>query len=250
MAKAMKQPDPAPEPKPRPKWAKDADARMLKRYANRSKDTGYAPTVKVRETGPRSVSIERGYDGRDPLEFQVAMMNAAGTTSVEFMDTYMYWLANAMSAGGIPTSQQYNGALGFLHGMQPRDEIEAGLMGQMFLCLEASMDAVKNLRGSQMMNQTDSFWRLAYQFMRTYAMQKEALKKYRSKGEQRVVVQHVHVNADQAAVQVNGGEGASSKAEDRAHAPTARRTLAHEPGAPMPSPDAAREPLPVAGRSR
>ena len=48
---------------------------------------------------------------------------------------------------------------------------------------------------------------LAVKLLRTFTPQLEALKRYRSAGEQRVVVQHQHVNvtADQAAVQVNGG---------------------------------------------
>jgi hypothetical protein len=48
---------------------------------------------------------------------------------------------------------------------------------------------------------------MAVKLLRTYTAQLEALKRYRSAGEQRVVVQHQHVNvtADQAAVQVNGG---------------------------------------------
>jgi hypothetical protein len=47
----------------------------------------------------------------------------------------------------------------------------------------------------------------AVKLLRTYTAQLEALKRYRSGGEQRVVVQHQHVNvtADRAAVQVNGG---------------------------------------------
>ena len=44
---------------------------------------------------------------------------------------------------------------------------------------------------------------LAVKLLRTYTTQLEALKRYRSAGEQRVVVQHVNVTADQAAVQVN-----------------------------------------------
>jgi hypothetical protein len=52
----------------------------------------------------------------------------------------------------------------------------------------------------------DSLVNRATKLLRTYTMQVEALKRYRSAGEQRVVVQHQHVNvtADQAAVQVNG----------------------------------------------
>jgi S-adenosylmethionine hydrolase len=76
----------------------------------------------------------------------------------------------------------------------------------------------------------------AAKLSRTYALQVDALKRYRSKGEQRVVVQHQHVNvtADRAAVQVNGGavsdpggRGMASKPEDQSHAPDVPRSLAY-----------------------
>src|SRR3954452_3100534 len=75
----------------------------------------------------------------------------------------------------------------------------------------------------------DSLVNRATKLLRTYTMQVEALKRYRSAGEQRVVVQHVNVTAEQAAVQVNGtppalrGEGAASKTEERSH----EQQLAH-----------------------
>jgi hypothetical protein len=96
---------------------------------------------------------------------------------------------------------------------------------------------------------------LAVKLLRTYTAQLEALKRYRSAGEQRVVVQHQHVNvtADQAAVQVNGGansapggRGAASKPEDQPHAPEASQSVAYEPGTPMSCPDPARDAVPAA----
>src|SRR5215212_5287432 len=79
---------------------------------------------------------------------------------------------------------------------------------------------------------------------------------YRSAGEQRVVVQHQHVNvtADQAAVQVNGGgypaprgRGAASKPEERSHGPGESQAVAFEPDPTMRCPEPARDVVPVAG---
>src|SRR3954454_5889173 len=100
---------------------------------------------------------------------------------------------------------------------------------------------------------------LLVKLLRTYTTQLEALKSYRSAGEQRVVVQHQHVNvtAEQAAVQVNGGvdpppggRGAASKPEGRSHAPQAPRSVALDPGAPMPCRDPPRGAMPAAGSER
>src|SRR3954447_22143030 len=97
---------------------------------------------------------------------------------------------------------------------------------------------------------------LAVKLLRTYTTQLETLKRYRSAGEQRVVVQHQHVNvtADQAAVQVNGvvpdpgGRGAASKPEDQPHGPGEPQAVAVEPSTPLPCPDPGRDTVPIARR--
>jgi hypothetical protein len=97
----------------------------------------------------------------------------------------------------------------------------------------------------------DSIVNRATKLLRTYTMQVEALKRYRSAGEQRVVVQHQHVTvtADQAAVQVNGvvpdpeGRGAALKPEERAHG----QQLGHASEPTMRCPEPARDVVPVAG---
>jgi hypothetical protein len=132
------------------------------------------------------------------------------------------------------------------------------LAAQMVATHLAAMDC---LRRAQFAEQTfhgrDMNLRHATKLSRTYTMQVDALKRYRSKGEQRVVVQHKHVNvtADQAAVQVNGGaipdaggRGAASKPEDQPHAPAEPAPLAYEPGTPLQCPDPAGDAVPVARR--
>ena len=90
---------------------------------------------------------------------------------------------------------------------------------------------------------------LAVKLLRTYTAQIEALKRYRSAGEQRVVVQHVNVTADQAAVQVNPmpnprGKGDCSKSKDQSHG----QQLGHAPEPAMRCPEPPRDTVPVASR--
>jgi hypothetical protein len=92
---------------------------------------------------------------------------------------------------------------------------------------------------------------LAVKLLRTFTTQLEALKRYRSAGEQRVVVQHQHVNvtADQAAVQVNAtpiSRGDGSKPKEPAHASAEPAPLVYEQSAPMQCPDPVRDAVPVA----
>jgi hypothetical protein len=82
---------------------------------------------------------------------------------------------------------------------------------------------------------------------RTFAAQAEALKRYRSGGEQKMTVQHVHVaDGGQAVVgNVNAptqGVGHAKKIEVQPHA------LGYAPGVAMPRQiEAEREALPIAG---
>jgi hypothetical protein len=84
-------------------------------------------------------------------------------------------------------------------------------------------------------------------------------KRYRSAVEQRVVVQHQHVNvtAEQAAVQVTGGadpapggRGVAPKPEEQSHALADTACLAYAPEPAMPCPDPAGDAVPVAGGER
>jgi hypothetical protein len=101
----------------------------------------------------------------------------------------------------------------------------------------------------------DSLVNRATKLLRTYTMQVEALKRHRSAGEQRVVVQHQHVNvtADAAAIQVNGGansapggRGVALKPEDQSHAQADPTAFAYAPDTPLRCPDPAGDPMPTA----
>src|SRR3954452_12606123 len=133
------------------------------------------------------------------------------------------WMAKALMnqaancVGGSP-AEAPNVALASIHSIGPRDGVEAMLAVQMTATHAAAMQMLyRAMREQPSFEIYDSIVNRATKLLRTYTAQIEALKRYRSAGEQRVVVQHQHVNvtADQAAVQVNGvapapgGRGAS-----------------------------------------
>jgi hypothetical protein len=145
-------------------------------------------------------------------------------------------------------------AIAAVQSVSPRDGVEAMLAVQMAVTHAAAMKMLQRAALDQPSFEIyDSLVNRATKLLRTYTAQVEALKRYRSAGEQRVVVQHVTVTADQAAVQVNGGadpapggRGAVSKPEEQSHAPAESASLAYEPGAPLQCPDPARDIVPVA----
>jgi hypothetical protein len=148
-------------------------------------------------------------------------------------------------------------AVAAVQSVGPRDGIEAMLAVQMAATHAAAMRMLQRAALEQPSIEVyDSLINRATKLLRTYTMQVEALKRHRSAGEQRVVVQHQHVNvtADQAAVQVNGGansapggRGEASKPEERAYAQAGPTAIAHAPDTPMPCPNPARDAVPAAG---
>src|SRR3954451_18556969 len=123
------------------------------------------------------------------------------------------WMAEALMnqaancVGGGP-AQAPNVAVASIQSIGPRDGVEAMLAVQMTATHAVAMQMLQRAAREQPRFEIyDSIVNRATKLLRTYTMQVEALKRSRSAGEQRVVVQHVNVNvtAEQAAVQVNGG---------------------------------------------
>jgi hypothetical protein len=111
----------------------------------------------------------------------------------------------------------------------------------------ATMTFARRLAHVDIIPQQDSAQNAFNKLARTFAAQVAALKDYRSKGEQKMTVQHVHVaEGGQAIVgNVNAspeGVGARKKSEVQPHA------LAHAPGVEMPRQiEAERATVPSAG---
>jgi hypothetical protein len=145
-----------------------------------------------------------------------------------------------------------NFVLSVVKGLQPRDQVEAMLAAQMAAVHNATMNFARHLARAENIPQQDSAERAFNKLARTFAAQVAALKDYRSRGEQRMTVQHVHVGEGGQAIVGNVstpapgvGVGASEKMKEQPHA------LGYAPGVEMPRPiEAKRCAVPSAGRSR
>ncbi len=123
--------------------------------------------------------------------------------------------------------------LSVVKGIEPRDQIETMLATQMAAVHNATMTLARRLAHVDNIPQQDSAQTAFNKLARTFAAQVEALKRYRSGGEQKMTVQHVHVaEGGQAIVgNVNApaeGVGARKKTEVQPHA------LGYAPGVEMP----------------
>jgi hypothetical protein len=185
-------------------------------------------------------------DGRK-LGHLVRMLSTFATSSPEFYRSTLHELVGCLDINEC----NINGALAALHGIAPRDELEAMLAAQMVAVHSAAMRCLRQLKGSENVPQRDSNGSLAVKLLRTFTAQMEALQRYRGKGEQKMTVEHVHVHAGGQAIvgEVNTGRrgvGAPEKSEERAHA----KTIAHASEPPMSGPDPQREAVPVARCAR
>ena len=121
------------------------------------------------------------------------LMRALGTDSADFMAGVLSQLANAVSPGKGADAEAINFALAVISGVEPKDELETMLGLQMVAVHLATMTFTRRLAHVETIAQQDSAERALNRLMRTYVAQMAALKRYRTGGEQRVVVQHIDI---------------------------------------------------------
>jgi hypothetical protein len=243
-----KTPPQADEPKPEPQ--RTAEEQALVEAWQTQPRLQRPPRLKEGEAPGTVVP-----DTKDLPLWAARVAQALGVKEPWLIDMLLNQAANCLP--GEP-ARAASVAIAAVQSVGPRDGVEAMLAVQMAATHAVAMRMLQRAALEQPSIEVyDSLINRATKLLRTYTMQVEALKRHRSAGEQRVVVQHVTVTADQAAVQVNGGaepaaggRGAATKAEDRAHVQGNPVSLAHAPESAMPGPDPAGDSLPAAGGER
>jgi hypothetical protein len=148
--------------------------------------------------------------------------------------------------------KQYNATVAALVGIGPKDELEGMIAAQLIAAHNAAMECYRRaMIGEQTFEGRRENLAQANKLSRTYATLLEALNRHRGKGQQKVTVEHVHVHAGgQAVVGMvatppgkGPGGGDQAKSREQPHA----KQIAHAPEPPLPSPDAGRDALPIAG---
>ncbi len=181
----------------------------LEAYLNRTNKTPPSPRVKVSMKGDVA---QTSPDHPDPLIGRALLMEAFGTTDPSFWEGILGQLANAGTHGRIGDERELNFMLSMVIGVEPRDQVEAMLATQMAAVHMAIMTFARRLANVENIPQQDSAERAFNKLARTFASQVEALKRYRTGGEQKVTVEHVTVNEGGQAIVGNvshGGRGAS-----------------------------------------
>ena len=104
-----------------------------------------------------------------------------------------------------------------LAGIAAKDTLEEMIAAQMLACHDAAMDCYGHGQGEKYPHARFKQLTLAGKLSRTFAMLLDALNRHRSKGQQRIVVEHVNIHSGGRAVvgivDTPGG-GGNAKSED------------------------------------
>jgi hypothetical protein len=185
-------------------------------YVARKKEKPLAPRMKV--SMKRDVATISP-DHPDAGIGHLLLMKALGTTESDFIDGLLAQLANAATKGRAVDDRGLNFMLAVVKDIEPKDQVEAMLAAQMAAVHNATRTFARRLAHVENIPQQDSAERAFSKLARTFAAQVEALKRYRSGGEQTVRVEHVTVNEGGQAIvgNVSTGGGARRKRWRRPH---------------------------------
>jgi hypothetical protein len=141
------------------------------------------------------------------------MMQRLGITDEQFYYGIVRQLTNAISRGSDADVSELNAAMAMIEGIAPRDHLEVMLATQMVGAHFAAMRHTRSLMTVDLLPQMEAHERAMNKLMRTFTSQMEALRKHRNGGNQKVVVEHVHVHNGGQAIVGNVSHGGRSMKE-------------------------------------
>jgi len=200
----------------------------LDRYRAQKATAPAAPRMKV-INGKKKVTLDHP---DEPLAWAL-LREALGTVSVDFVNGLLKQLVNAGSHRRQIDEDALNFMLSVVTGIKPKDQVEAMLAAQMAAIHRTTMTFARRLANVETIAQQDSAERALNKLARTFAMQIEALKRYRTGGEQKVTVHHVSVNEGGQAIVGNVNQAAGGTAAEKPVTTTPALTDARQQAMPI-----------------
>jgi hypothetical protein len=189
----------------------EREAKALAAYERTVANRIPAPSMKVKmldEDGKNVARIE--VDHTDALIGYKLLSEAVGSENLDFLCGTLDSLAMVAQTGKGVHQINLNYGLAMVRGLHPRDQLEATLGVQMAAIHIATMTVAARLGRADTVETWEINERALNRLTRTFAGQMEALKRYRSNGEQRVYVERVTVNKGGQAIVgpvAHGGRG-------------------------------------------
>jgi hypothetical protein len=147
-----------------------------------------------------------------PYHACFVLMKALGTSDSGFYAGILPQIAKAATLGEKVDEVALNFMIAVIKGIEPKDQLECMLAAQMAAVHMLTMDFARRLANADNIPQRDSAERALNKLVRSFAVQVETLKRYRSDGSQKVTVEHVTINEGGRAIVGNvthGGAGSS-----------------------------------------
>jgi hypothetical protein len=139
------------------------------------------------------------------------LANALASTDDAFIDGIITQLVKVRSQDQGVDEGGVNFMVSVIRGIEPQDQMETMLAAQMAAVHNATMTFARRLNHVDNIQQQDSAERAFNRLGRTFTTQMEALKRYRTSGQQKMTVEHVHVHEGGQAIVGNVGGGLSKK---------------------------------------
>jgi hypothetical protein len=153
----------------------------------------FDPATKIMaENG--STKIVQGPKHSDLEGWSAQFKAAFGTSSTTVLNVEVERIAKALrQKDGTINPAELDAVIAIVSGQQPKNELEAMVICQMAVTHALAMRSFGYLNRSSEIQQQDSNSLTIARLTKAFASQVEALAKLRRGGEQRVVVEHVHV---------------------------------------------------------
>jgi hypothetical protein len=146
------------------------------------------------------------------------LMETLGTIDHEFMEGLLDQLCQLANNKGKILERDFRFILAVVQGIEPRDQIETMHAAQMAAIHLTMMKIVPQVSSSKWLAQQEHNVRAINKLAGTFAMQMQAIKRYRTGGEQKVTVQHVSVSDGGQAIVGNVTQTATTAKEKAAKA--------------------------------
>jgi len=171
------------------------------------------------EPGTMAIGFQDPEDELLPAKMSEALGTADPDLQGHLLDQVIQTFRGVVSADSSDqdkTVEAVNRTMAILTGVQPRDEIESMLAVQMIGVHNMAMETMRlAILGGQTFEGKQSNINYATKMLRTFMGQMETLKRYRTGGEQKMIVEHVHVNEGGQAVVGTVNTGGRENSQSR-----------------------------------
>jgi hypothetical protein len=202
---------------------------ILRKFTER-RDAELATQIKLVPNEKGGLTIEVNHE--DIHVGYALLAEALGTANIDFIDGLVRQLADAGSRGTIDP-KEINFVLGVIKNIKPNDQIEAMLGAQMAAVHITAMKFLQHFPRIQSLPQQDAAERAFNKLTRTFTMQMDALKRYRTGGEQKVTVQHVTIGEGGQAILGNVNQAIPSTAPAKPEDKPMALTDSQQPAMPI-----------------